>query len=101
MLMRVDMSILTALLQGIKDRSIDNFFELEETITKLSKAQILEIINDKTKGKEPMDKVRLFMIWFLSTEQDIARADVEKFDDALRTAGADKTALDALTYIRR
>jgi sec1 family domain-containing protein 1 len=92
------MNIATALLQGIKDRQLDNFFQIEENVTKQSKAQLLELINDKNKGSEPMDKLRLFIIWFLSNEQEISRGDMEKFEEALRLAGADTTAL---VYIRK
>ena len=45
------MNIATALLKGIKDRQLDNFFQIEENITKQSKAQILELLNDEAKGK--------------------------------------------------
>jgi hypothetical protein len=91
------MNILTALLKGIKDRQLDNFFQTEEAITKQSKAQILEIINDKEKfGNEPMDKLRLFVIWYLSTEQELSRADMDKFEEALKVAGADVLSLVSL-----
>jgi sec1 family domain-containing protein 1 len=87
------MSILAALLTGIKNRQLDNFFQLEENIMKQSKAQMLEIINDEAKGNEPVDKLRLFIIWFLSTEQEVSRADMERFEESLRNAGADTTSL--------
>jgi sec1 family domain-containing protein 1 len=87
------MNILAALLTGIKNRQLDNYFQLEENIMKQTKAQLLEILNDTSKGKEPMDKLRLFIIWFLSTEQDVSRADIERFEEALRAAGASTTSL--------
>ena len=40
----------------------DNFFQREENIMKQTKAQILEVLTDEAKGKEPMDKLRLFII---------------------------------------
>lgn len=92
------MNIATALLKGIKDRQLDNFFQIEENINKQTKAQMLELIKDNDKGTDPMDKLRLFIIWYLSSEQDISRAEMDQFTEALRLAGADITSL---TYIRR
>ena len=92
------MNIATALLKGIKDRQLDNYFQIEENISKQTKSQILELIRDKDKGTEPLDKLRLFIIWFLSSEQDISRADMDQFTEALRIAGADTTSL---AYVRR
>lgn len=92
------MNIATALLEGIKSRQLDNFFQIEENITKQTKAQMLELLNDAEKGREPLDKLRLFIIWFLSTEQDISRAEMDRFEEALTRAGADITAL---TYVKR
>ncbi len=92
------MNIATALLKGIKDRQLDNFFQIEENITKQTKAQMLELLNDDAKGKEPLDKLRLYIIWFLSTEQEVSRADMERFEEALTKAGADITPL---SYVKR
>jgi len=91
-------NIASALLEEIKDRQLDNFFQIEENITKQTKAQMLELLNDAAKGKEPLDKLRLFIIWFLSTEQDVSRAEMDRFEDALTRSGADITAL---TYVKR
>lgn len=92
------MNILAALLSGIKDRQLDNYFQLEESIMKQTKAQIMEIIKDESKGKEPADKLRLFIIWFLSTEQEVSRADFQGFCQALEAAGAN---VSSLPYIRQ
>ncbi|GME62660.1 Sec1-like protein [Neofusicoccum parvum] len=83
-LLDMHMTILTALLKAIKDRQLDNYFQLEETVTKQTKQQILDLIKDADKGNEPLDKLRLFIIWFLSTEQEVSRADLDRFDEALR-----------------
>ena len=72
------MNILAGLLNGIKNRQLDNFFQMEENITKLSKQQIQEVLEGADRGTEPTDKLRLFIIWFLSTEQDVSRAEMEK-----------------------
>lgn len=65
---------------------------------KQTKAQVLEIIKDETKGKDPLDKLRLFIIWFLSTEQDVSTAEWNQFKDALAAAGVD---IACLPYIRQ
>lgn len=92
------MNILAGLLTGIKNRQLDNYFQLEENIMKQTKAQMLEILNDEEKGKEPTDKLRLFIIWFLSTEQEVSRADLEKFEESLKAAGAD---IASLAYVKQ
>ncbi|KUL84244.1 hypothetical protein ZTR_06906 [Talaromyces verruculosus] len=93
------MNIATALLQGIKDRQLDNFFQLEENISKQTKAQILELINDPGKGTDASDKLRLFIIWFLTTEQELTRAEMTQFEEALQKAGNDDTA--SIAYVKR
>ncbi|KAK0917314.1 Vesicle trafficking between the ER and Golgi, partial [Friedmanniomyces endolithicus] len=97
-LLDMHMNIATALLKGIKDRQLDNFFQLEEDIKKQTKVQMLELLADPDKGTQPLDKLRLFIIWFLSTEQEVSRADMERFEEALKKTGVDATPL---TYIRR
>ena len=92
------MNIATALLKGIKDRQLDNYYQMEEQITKQSKAQMLDFLNDEGRGKEPLDKLRLFIIWFLSTEQDISRAEMDRMEEALTRRGTD---IAALQYVKR
>lgn len=87
------MNILAGILNGIKNRQLDNFYQMEETILKQTKAQILEVLSDENKGNEPLDKLRLFIIWFLTTEQEVSRQDMEKFEEALKAAGADTSSL--------
>ncbi|KAG6100241.1 hypothetical protein E4U31_004069 [Claviceps sp. LM219 group G6] len=94
------MNILAALLSGIKDRQLDNYFQLEENVMKQTKAQIMEIIKDDNKGKEPLDKLRLFIIWFLSTEQEVGRTDFEGFTKALEAVGADVSSLPYVRQVR-
>ncbi|CAK7270276.1 Vesicle trafficking between the ER and Golgi [Sporothrix epigloea] len=96
----IHMNILAALLNGIKDRQLDNFFQLEEGITKQTKAQMLELLNDASKGTNATDKLRCFIIWFLTTEQEVSRVEWPQFEDALKAAGADTTSLGYIRQVR-
>ncbi|KAF2243817.1 Sec1-like protein [Trematosphaeria pertusa] len=95
------MEILEALMEGIKDRKLDQYFQLEEELSKQSKAQILDVIKDSDKGKEPLDKLRLFLQWYLTTEIDVSRADLENFTQVLEAAGADTTSIKYIKTVRQ
>lgn len=99
-LLDMHMNIATALLKGIKDRQLDNFFQLEEDIKKQTKAQMMELINDSDKGNEPGDKLRIFIIWFLSTETDLSRTETEQFEEALKKLGVDTLPLKYIQQVR-
>lgn len=92
------MNILTAIFNGIKARQVDNYFQLEEEVMKQTKDQIMEAIKGEERGNNPVDKLRYFIIWFLSTESELSRADFESFGKALEAAGAD---VSSLPYIRQ
>ncbi|KAI1808850.1 Sec1-like protein [Daldinia bambusicola] len=94
------MNILASVLRGIKDRQLDNYFQMEENVMKQTKAQVLEVIKDNDKGNDPLDKLRLFIIWFLSTEQEVSRADWTQFEEALTAAGVDTTCLAYIRQVR-
>jgi len=91
------MNILAAILGEIQNRQLDNYFELEQDVMKQTKSQMLELIKTGGKGK-PTDKLRLFIIWYLSTEQDVSRQEWTQFEEALVAAGCDGTCLP---YIRQ
>ncbi|KAL5116403.1 Vesicle trafficking between the ER and Golgi [Pleosporales sp. CAS-2024a] len=95
------MNLLEAVMEGIKNRKIDFYFQLEEELTKQTKAQILELIKDSDKGNEPLDKLRLFLQWYLTTEQELSRADLDSFTQALDAAGADTTAVKYIKTVRQ
>ncbi|KAL7291506.1 protein sly1 homolog [Trichogramma pretiosum] len=90
-------TIATGILNSIKSRRLDTFFEIEEKIMSkqtLDKS-VLDIINDTECGL-PEDKLRLFIIYYLCT--NMSDAEYNKHENALSNIGCD---LSPLTYLRR
>lgn len=61
----------------------------------------MELIKDADKGNDPLDKLRLFLQWYLSTEQEVSRTDMESFITALQAAGADTTSIQYIKTVRQ
>ncbi|KAF1931388.1 Sec1-like protein [Didymella exigua CBS 183.55] len=95
------MNILEAVMEGIKNRKMDFYFQLEEELAKQTKAQILEVIKDSDKGNDPLDKLRLFLQWYLTTETELSRGDFDSFTSALEAAGADITPVKYVKSVRQ
>jgi sec1 family domain-containing protein 1 len=89
------MNIASALLNGIKDRQLDYWFQLEENIARQSKQQILEAINSPK--RKPIDKLRAFIIFILSVE-NVSKEDMSEYEVALTNAGVN---LSALNYVKQ
>ena len=58
---------------------------------------LLEVIRDQEK-KNPEDKMRLFLIYYLSTADEVPKEDMDAYEKALGEAGCDMTPLE---YIKR
>ena len=94
----VHMNIATALLKGIKERGLDTLFQMEEAPSKQTKQLILETIRD-TEKKDPSDKLRLLMVFYLSMpDSAVPKEDLVEYERALKEAGAD---LEAWQYIKK
>ncbi|VEN39381.1 unnamed protein product [Callosobruchus maculatus] len=78
-----------SILDGIKSRKLDTFFELEEKI--MCKAQglekpLMEILSDPSAGA-PEDKLRLFVIFYICSQQ-ISDADLKRSFAKMASGGS-------------
>lgn len=92
-------SIATVILNGIKSRKLDTFFEMEEKI--MSKAQglekgLIEILSDPEAGTLD-DKLRLYIIYYICLNHN-SESELKRIETILAEAGCD---LDAVNYIKR
>lgn len=100
----VDMhtTIATAILDQIKGRKLDVYFELEEKILSRSVVDkdLLDFFQDTSAGTME-DKLRLFLIYYLcdaSPGGASAGDEIKKYETALQEAGCD---MRAFNYIKR
>ncbi|CAD5119253.1 DgyrCDS7883 [Dimorphilus gyrociliatus] len=99
----VDMhiDIAASLLEQIKERKLDTFFEMEEKLlsksSSLGDKSLLDILKDPNAGT-PEDKVRLFIISLLCTKENISESDMNNYYEILQAANCD---LAPVKYIRR
>nr|XP_022906096.1 protein sly1 homolog [Onthophagus taurus] len=91
-------TIATAILNYIKSRKLDSFFELEEKIMSkvLTEKNLMDIIQDRETGTVE-DKMRLFIIYFICTPS-ITEGEFKKFEGVLAEAGCDTSAMN---FIKR
>ncbi|XP_045480032.1 protein sly1 homolog [Harmonia axyridis] len=91
-------SIATAILNSIKHRKLDTFFELEEKIMSKTQGvdkQVMDLISDPEAGT-PDDKLRLFIIYYICATH-LPETEMNRFENALVETGCD---LSALKYIK-
>ncbi|ODQ63177.1 Sec1-like protein [Nadsonia fulvescens var. elongata DSM 6958] len=91
------MNIATALLKGIGERGLAQFFEAEENISRQTRASVLEAINNP-EFKAPEDKLRFFLIYYLTNKTEMTRSELSTFEKALADQGCD---LAALAFVKK
>ncbi|KAJ3173938.1 Vesicle trafficking between the ER and Golgi [Geranomyces variabilis] len=96
-LLDMHMSIATGLLKTIQERHLDQFFAMEESITRQTKATISEALRDTSKS--PADKIRLFSIYYLSVDT-ISKDDLAEYERLLVEAGCSVAAIGYLKQVR-
>uniref|UniRef100_A0A8C3ULY7 Sec1 family domain containing 1 n=1 Tax=Catharus ustulatus TaxID=91951 RepID=A0A8C3ULY7_CATUS len=81
-------NVATAVLEHIKSRKLDVYFEYEEKIMSKSTLDksLLDMISDPDAGT-PEDKMRLFLIYYISSAQAPSEIDLEQYKKALMDAG--------------
>ncbi|XP_062551244.1 protein sly1 homolog [Armigeres subalbatus] len=89
--------IATAILNFIKARRLDSYFEFEEKI--MSKQALDRALSDLMKDPEfgtPEDKMRLFIIYYICT--NMPEAEYQKMEQVLKECGCD---LAPIPYLQR
>ena len=94
-------NIATAISNQIKQRELDSFFILEESMMHggaYDKELLFQLLTDSQRGTPP-DKMRLFLIYFMCTES-IPEPALTTITDALTAAGCDLTAFSYAKTIK-
>lgn len=91
------LQLATALLEKIKSRDLGNLFSVEQNIGELTKPELMKILHNPEQGS-PSDKLRLFLIYYLSTE--ISPTDLLGLEKALREAGCDMMAVESVKKLK-
>ncbi|KAG1972651.1 sec1 family domain-containing protein 1 isoform d [Pimephales promelas] len=92
-------NVATAVLDHIKSRKLDVYFEYEEKLMSKSMLDksLLDIISDPDAGTAE-DKMRLFLIYYITSQQPPSEADLEQYKKAMVDASCD---LSSLNYIKQ
>lgn len=93
-------TIAHSVLDEIKSRKLDNFFEIEEKIMNrnlIDRVTLDEMLANPDYG-QPSDKYRLFLISYICDNPNLSEEETEKYVNVLEGLGCKRTAFE---YVKR
>lgn len=92
------MNVLLALLNQLKAKGLDSFFEIEQSLSDpKSRARFLEVLNDDGNVNNLEDKLRTFLVMFLTT--DLPADFVKQVEESF--SKHEEFNIESLKYIRK
>ncbi|GMM29380.1 syntaxin-binding protein [Martiniozyma asiatica (nom. inval.)] len=91
------MTVLSELIKELQSKSLDSFFEIEQNLSdKNIEQQFLELLESTAKGDNKMDKLRTYVILYLSC--DLSASFIQKCESKLAELSCD---LSPLIHIKK
>jgi hypothetical protein len=88
-------------MEGVKNRKLDEYFQLEEGLEKQTTSDILAILQKSDTSGDPQDLLRLFLQWYIQSPADLTRQEMDAFTKALEAHGVDTAAVNYVKSVRQ
>jgi len=93
------MSVLSELIKELQSKSLDSFFEIEQNVNdKTIETQFRELLNSKAEGDNKEDKLRTYIILYLS--KDLSREFCQECESKLEQLNCDLTPLAHIKKVK-